>query len=112
MAIGSSCFGLLFLGSGSTFGSTSPLVSAGRFCPLLSVLVLWVAKLTQDASSGPPRYSPDQTKESPRTSVSDCRLRLHGILRQTNTEILAQELRLAKSPTTSPLPTGGFGDGV
>ena len=24
MALGSSCFGLLFLGSGSTFGSTSP----------------------------------------------------------------------------------------
>jgi hypothetical protein len=43
MALGSSCFRLLFLGSGSTFGSTSPALPARRFCPLLSVLILWAA---------------------------------------------------------------------
>ena len=42
MALGSSCFGLLFLASGSTFGSTSPPLSGGAILPLLFIIILWV----------------------------------------------------------------------
>src|ERR1035441_6018595 len=41
MALGSSWFGLLFLGSGSTFGSTSPHLPPDDSVPF-SVVVLWV----------------------------------------------------------------------
>ena len=80
LAIGSSCFGLLFLGSGSTLGSTSPPVSVGQSAPSLSMLVLWVA-YPKTHLPVPPRHSPGQPKESPRTSVLDCRSGLPGILR-------------------------------
>ena len=72
MALGSSCFGLLFLGSGSTFGSTSPPLSGGAILPLYPSS--FFAQLTQKASPGPAATLACQTKESPRTPVSDCRL--------------------------------------
>src|ERR1035438_9559093 len=51
MALGSSCFGLLFLGSGSRSGSTSPPLSGGASLPLYPSS--FFEQQTQKASPGP-----------------------------------------------------------
>ena len=101
VALGSSCFGLLFLGSGSTFGSISPPLSGGAILPLYPSS--FFAQLTQKASPGPAA-----TLASPNEGITadpsfGFPVALPGVLPQASTEILAQELRSAKNLTTSPL---------
>src|ERR1035438_478103 len=102
MALGSSCFGLLLLGSGSTFGTTPPPLSGGEVLPLLSILILWAANPKGISwSRRDTRLAKPRNHRGPQFRIAGCCL--PGVLRQTNTEILAQELRRAKNPTTSPL---------
>ena len=73
MALGSPCFGLLFLGSGSTFGSTSPLLSGGAILPLYPSS--FFGQLTQKASPIPAATLARPNEGiTARTPVSDCRL--------------------------------------
>jgi hypothetical protein len=102
MALGSSWFGLFFLGSGSTFGSTSPPLSGGAILPLYPSSFLWAANPTGISwSRRDTRLAKRRNHRGPQLRIAGCCL--PGVLRQTNTEILAQELRRAKNPTTSPL---------
>ena len=111
MALGSCCFGLLFLGSGSTFGSTSPPLSGGASLPLYPSS--FFEQQTQRHLLVPPRYSPGQTKESSRTPVSDRRLLpSRRPPPDQHRDLGPGTASREKTRQPRPFPYWGFGDGV
>jgi hypothetical protein len=108
MALGSSCFGLLFPGSGSTFGSTSPPLSGRAILPLYPSSFFWVANPKMHRLV-PPRHSPGQTKESLRTPVSDCRLLPSRRPPSDQHRDLGPGTASREEPNNlAPFPTGGY----
>ena len=106
MALGSSCFGLLFLGSGSTFGSTSPPFSARQSAPF-PVLILWAAN-PKGISWSRRDTRLAKPKESPRTQVSDCGLLPSRRPQSDQHRDLGPGTASREKPNNlAPFPTGG-----
>ena len=109
MALGSSCFGLLFLGSGSTFGSTSPPFSARQSAPF-PVLILWVAN-PKGISWSLPRHSPGQRITADLSFGLPVAAFPASSVRPTSRS-WPRKCVARKTQQPRPFPYWGFGDGV
>ena len=108
MALGSSWFGLLFLGSGSTFGSTSPPISGGAILPLYPSS--FFGQLTQKASPGPAAtlaWPNEGITADPSFGLPVAAFPASSV-RPTPRSWPRKEQRRAKNSTTSPLSPLGL----